>query len=244
MAVCRPVATARRSPPRPTYPAWRVPTLMPAPSLAHSSTVTASSYREVMSTRQRLGLACLISLNIVFGLGFVVWLLLPSHLPTPSDTVSTVALAQRISRPRLVVAVEAHPSPADLRAVAVRRCLAGTRSRSSPSRAQGSPYSPPSFRRKSRSSWCSAPCAAMKRLEHDGPLDVWILDEGNDPNVRSSRRRDRRQALLPQGCGPLEHRIRCLQGQDEGRQPQCVARRPRKSIRHRRPDGPRPRSSA
>ena len=25
---------------------------------------------------------------------------------------------------------------------------------------------------------------AMKRLEHDGPLDVWILDEGNDPDVR------------------------------------------------------------
>ena len=27
---------------------------------------------------------------------------------------------------------------------------------------------------------------AMKRLVHDGPVDVWLLDEGNDPDVRKA----------------------------------------------------------
>jgi cellulose synthase (UDP-forming) len=25
---------------------------------------------------------------------------------------------------------------------------------------------------------------AMKRIRHDGPMDVWLLDEGDDPDVR------------------------------------------------------------
>ena len=48
----------------------------------------------------------------------------------------------------------------------------------------GSPCSPRSCRARSRSSSSWRRCAAMQRIRHDGPLDVWLLDEGDDPAVR------------------------------------------------------------
>ena len=156
---------------------------------AHASALTGPlvdsdrvEFREAMSTRQRLGLACLILLNIVFGLGFVVWLLLPSHLPTSSDSVSTFALISGYLALALIVAVEfirvLQTSALWLFATALRDPVPIV---PKPGRAAVLTTIVPS---KEPLELVLRTLRAMKRLEHDGPLDVWILDEGNDPNVR------------------------------------------------------------
>ncbi len=140
-------------------------------------------YREVMSSGERLRLGCLIVLNIVFGLGFVVWLLLPSHLPTPADDLSTVALLSGYLALAMVVIVEV------IRVVQTSALWIFAAAAEDPVPMVPEPGSRvavlttivPS---KEPVELVLGTLRAMKRLEHDGPLDVWLLDEGNDPSVR------------------------------------------------------------
>lgn len=143
------------------------------------------NYHPVMSKRERLRLAGIVVLNIIIGGGFVVWLLLPWHLPTPSEGISAVVLLSGYIAITLVVAVEV----ARVLQTAALWILA-TRA------VDPTPMIPkPGLRvavlttivpSKEPLSLVLRTLRAMKRLEHDGALDVWILDEGNDENVRKA----------------------------------------------------------
>ena len=142
-------------------------------------------YHEVLSGSERLRLVCLIVLNIVFGLGFVVWLLLPGHLPTPADDVSTVALLSGYLALAMVVCVEA------IRVLQTTGLWVFAAAAEDPVPMVPTPGARvavlttivPS---KEPVELVLHTLRAMKCLEHDGPLDVWILDEGNDPDVRKA----------------------------------------------------------
>jgi hypothetical protein len=140
-------------------------------------------YQDVMSNRERITLGAIIVLNIGCGLGFVVWLLTPSHLPTPDDDISTWALLSGYLAITMVVGVEF-----------VRWLQTSTLWIFASAAADPVPMVPdPGLRAavlttivpsKEPIELVMRTLRAMKQLEHDGPLDVWILDEGNDENVR------------------------------------------------------------
>lgn len=140
-------------------------------------------YRDVMSMRERFQLGGIIVLNIVFGLGFVVWLLWPTHLPTPGEGVPLVALISGYVAITMVVGVEV------VRVLQTSALWIFATAMLDPV-----PMVPePGVRvavlttivpSKEPLELVLDTLRAMKRLEHDGPLDVWILDEGNDPTVR------------------------------------------------------------
>ena len=47
--------------------------------------------------------------------------------------------------------------------------------------------------------------AAAKRITYQGVLDVWLLDEGDDPAVRAVCARARGPALQPQEPARVQH---------------------------------------
>ena len=75
-----------------------------------------------------------------------------------------------------------------------------TRCRCGPRPGRGSRSSPPSCRARSRWRWCGPPWTARCGSATDGPLDVWLLDEGDDRRRCATLcARLGRAALLPQG---------------------------------------------
>ncbi|MCL2788540.1 MAG: glycosyltransferase [Micrococcales bacterium] len=142
-------------------------------------------YRKVMSRGERFKLGGIIALNLLFGVGFVVWLLLPWHLPMPGEGISPVALLSGYLAITMVVGVE------------VVRVLQTSSLWIFGTVAQDPvPMVPePGLRvavlttivpSKEPVDLVMRTLRAMKRLEHDGTLDVWILDEGDDPEVRQA----------------------------------------------------------
>ena len=68
--------------------------------------------------------------------------------------------------------------------------------------------------------------AAMRSPSGRGVKHVYLLDEGGAPEVRAMCAGSA-WPLHPQGRRPVEHRLGCVQGQDQGGQPQRLARQAR-----------------
>ncbi len=139
-------------------------------------------YRSVMPRgRDRLRSLVLVTAALVAEATFLVWLLQPSHLPVNQGgwtfylSMTMVATIGIIEVLRLVnVATLA-------RATLIAR--------------HPLPVAPPSGQRiafittivpsKEPIGLARTTLEAAVRLEYDGPFDVWLLDEGNDPDVKA-----------------------------------------------------------
>ena len=146
-------------------------------------------FRAVSGFGAKLVLTVLVLINGLTGLAFVGWLLLPEHVPGPG--VSGMGTWQ-LTVARLcfcaVIAVEAVRLIQNL-AVWVYAFKAK----------DPIPLTPPSGLRvamlttivpsKEPIEIVERTLLAMKQVLYDGHVDVWILDEGNDPAVQAMARR-------------------------------------------------------
>lgn len=144
-------------------------------------------FRQVLSRRERGVATVLVAANIIAGLVFVGWLGQPGHLPvgaglaSPMGWVTTAAfgLLVLLEIVRMVQAatlwsftlrakdpVPMEPRPG-LRVAVLTTIVPG----------------------KEPLELVSATLAAMRRIRYDGQVDVWILDEGDDPAVRRAAAR-------------------------------------------------------
>ncbi len=142
---------------------------------------TTVRYTDVLSRRQKVTLAALIVAQVVTGVGFVGWLVWPSHLPVLSQTGVALFVTSLVGV-ALMVGIEL------LRlAQGAALWLFSTRAK------DPVPLLAPKARRvavlttmvpgKEPLDLILATLEAMKRIRYDGLVDVWLLDEGNDPVV-------------------------------------------------------------
>ena len=138
-------------------------------------------YREAMSPRQRRGVLLLGWTHVLVALALTVVVLLPGHLPLlgvhpVSDALSVLGVAVMAAL-QLTTAVRTwtityhagrtldpipmRPVPG-LRVAVLTTIVPG----------------------KEPVELVMATLRAMRRIRHDGVLDVWLLDEGDDPEVR------------------------------------------------------------
>jgi hypothetical protein len=145
-------------------------------------------FRSVVSRKERWVLTLLVLLNLVTGVGFIGWLLLPWHVPGWSGGLSGVPLVAALVGFCLVVAVELmrlaqnaamwvfafhakDPVPVEP-PVGLRVALLTTIVPSS---------EPLDIAERT--------LRKMLQIAYLGQVDVWILDEGDDPRVKALARR-------------------------------------------------------
>ncbi|HEY6797839.1 MAG TPA: glycosyltransferase family 2 protein, partial [Kineosporiaceae bacterium] len=139
-------------------------------------------YRKVLSRRQHRAMVCLGGLQVAVAIALAVYLLLPDHLPRlrPGDYVgNTVMVLGVILMVILQLIVGTRSWILTYFAAQVRDPI---------------PMRPPSGWRvavlttivpgKEPVELVMTTLRAMKRIRHDGQLDVWLLDEGDDDDVR------------------------------------------------------------
>ncbi len=136
--------------------------------------------RQTITGRDRRTLKLLVSASLLSSLVFLVWLALPGHLPGGSpgtrSVVGIVAFAT-------ILVVEAIRIVQNSTLWMFARCAADP----IPMRPQGGMHVAvlttivPS---KEPIGLVARTLAAMKQIRHDRPVDVWILDEGDDPRVK------------------------------------------------------------
>lgn len=138
-------------------------------------------YRSNLSRRQRITVTAMGGLHMALAAALVVFLLLPDNLPTLSENpvVALVGVAGLLMLVGLqviaglrswsltyhtMVARDPIPMVAEpgLRVAVLTTIVPG----------------------KEPVELVMATLRAMKRIRHDGVLDVWLLDEGDDPEVR------------------------------------------------------------
>ncbi len=138
-------------------------------------------YRDALSPRQRRSVLALGWFHVVLALALVGYLLLPSNLPRLGRGVAVDVLAV-----------------AGLVVMVVLQLIAGLRTWTITYHAGQArdpiPMRPPPGLRvavlttivpgKEPLELVMATLRAMTRIRHDGLLDVWLLDEGDDPEVR------------------------------------------------------------
>ena len=140
------------------------------------------AYRSVMKRRRdRVGSLVLVAAAIVAESVFLVWLLQPGHMPVDQGDwkyylsltmVGTIGLIEALRLVNVATLVRAtmisrHPEPVAPQSghrVAFITTIVPTKE-------------PIEMARKT--------LAAAVALEYDGPFDVWLLDEGNDPDVKA-----------------------------------------------------------
>lgn len=141
-------------------------------------------YRSVLGSRERLVAALLVALNVGTGAVFVGWLAHPAHAPGGpgvAGLLGVVAFGMLVllELVRLLQCatlwvftlraqdpVPMRPRPG-LRVAVLTTIVPG----------------------KEPLDLVARTLAAMRRIRHDGRLDVWILDEGDDPEVRRAAAR-------------------------------------------------------
>ncbi|WP_432536942.1 glycosyltransferase family 2 protein [Kineococcus arenarius] len=130
---------------------------------------------------RRLPAAVLLTLALVFQVTFFVWMLMPSHWPTNTGSwlywlgmalVGSVGLVEFMRLVNVVMLVRTtaaltdpipvHPEPG--RRVAFLTTIVPG---------------------KEPVEMAEETLLAAKRIRYDGPMDIWLLDEGNDPEVRA-----------------------------------------------------------
>jgi cellulose synthase/poly-beta-1,6-N-acetylglucosamine synthase-like glycosyltransferase len=137
-------------------------------------------FRRLVRRDRRRGRAVLITMAaILFEVAFLVWLLLPGHLPV-DDGSWRYWLAMS-----LVVSIGAIEV---LRLVNVLTLTRATWLSSDPVPVAPEPGSRVAFLTtivpgKEPLDMAERTLAAAKRVRHDGVFDVWLLDEGDDPDV-------------------------------------------------------------
>lgn len=140
------------------------------------------AYRSVMTRpRDRVRSLALVAAAIVAETIFLVWLLQPAHMPVDQGgwkhhlslaMVGTIGLIEALRLVNVATLVRAtmisrHPEPvapqSGHRLAFITTIVPGKE--------------PVSMARKT--------LASAVRLEYDGPFDVWLLDEDNDPDVKA-----------------------------------------------------------
>jgi cellulose synthase (UDP-forming) len=145
------------------------------------------TFTDVMTRRQKATLSLLIGAQLLTGAIFVIWLVWPSHLPLMSEAGPWL-FASSLVGVALMVCIE------------LIRLAQGAALWLFASRAKDPvPLVPPSGMRvavlttmvpgKEPLQLILRTLGAMKQIEYDGRVDVWLLDEGDDPEVASACRR-------------------------------------------------------
>lgn len=139
-------------------------------------------YRGVLSRREKNVLRLLVGINIVAGASLLTWMVWPSHLP-PSGTAPEIIAG--VAGVLLMFGIEM----LRLTQSAALWLFAGYAKDPIPTRPQPGlrvavlttivPGKEPFY-------LVERTLRAMKRIAHDGPVDVWLLDEGDDPDVRAA----------------------------------------------------------
>lgn len=138
-------------------------------------------YTDVFSIRQKRTLYALISAQLITGVGFIVWLVWPNHLPVLSEA-GWLLFATSLAGVALMVAIEA----IRLAQGAALWLFSSFAKDPIPLRPQ------PGMRiamlttivpNKEPLEMILRTLQAMKAVEYDGQVDVWLLDEGGDPLV-------------------------------------------------------------
>ncbi len=139
-------------------------------------------YRSVMPRRRdRLRSIVLVTAALVAEATFLVWLLQPSHLPVDQGgwkfslsmlMVATIGIIEVLRLVNVATLVRAtliarHPVPV------------------APQSGHRVAFITTIVPSKEPIGMARATLAAAVRLEYDGPFDVWLLDEGNDPDVKA-----------------------------------------------------------
>jgi len=144
----------------------------------------AVRFRRVTSRGQRSTLTLLVGLNALTGLMFIGWLLLPAHVPGTGHSGPggwQLAVA-RISF-CIVVAVELLRLVQNF-AVWVFAFAAADPVPKAPQAGLRIALLTTIVPAKEPLHVVEQTLRAMRRIRYRGPVDVWILDEGNDPAVR------------------------------------------------------------
>jgi cellulose synthase/poly-beta-1,6-N-acetylglucosamine synthase-like glycosyltransferase len=148
---------------------------------AVSAPTGTTRFRPVLSRRERLAASVLVGCNIAVGATFVAWMALPAHLPLGglSEVARDAALAGYVlllvhalamlcQNATLWVfclrATDPVPvlAPTNLRVAVMTTIVPG----------------------KEPLELVARTLAAMTRIRYPGRVDVWILDEGDDPEVK------------------------------------------------------------
>jgi cellulose synthase (UDP-forming) len=147
----------------------------------------AVRYRPVLGRRERVTASVLVLLNVVAGVVFVTWLAHPAHIPTGpggSDVLAALAIVAfallvLLELVRLLQCATLWVFTLAARDPLPVRPARGTRVAVLTTIVPG----------KEPLDLVVTTLAAMRRLRHDGQVDVWILDEGDDPEVRRAAAR-------------------------------------------------------
>jgi cellulose synthase (UDP-forming) len=152
------------------------------PLQAADAEVSGVRYRRLLDFRARRRLGWLVVLNLAATATFIVWLALPERLPGLSPFGVPGHIAGRVAF-YTIVAVEI------LRFLQVGVLWIFARKACDPV-----PLEPPTGSRvavlttivpaKEPIAMVAKTLKAMKEIEHDCEIDVWILDEGDDPAVK------------------------------------------------------------
>ncbi|WP_432493714.1 glycosyltransferase family 2 protein [Kineococcus auxinigenes] len=130
---------------------------------------------------RRLPAAVLLALALLFQITFFVWMLLPSHWPTATGSwlywlgvvlvgcVGVVELLRLVNVVMLVRTTAALTDPVPVRPEPGRRVA----------------FITTIVPGKEPVEMAEETLLAAQRIRYDGPMDVWLLDEGNDPEVRA-----------------------------------------------------------
>jgi len=139
-------------------------------------------YKSIVHGKDKTRLSFVILLNILTGGVLVTWLLQPKHFPV-FDGTSRIAWLAGTAALLLVVGIEL------IRLVQISALWSFATKAKDPH-----PMTPQAGTRvavlttivpsKEPLDLVLRTLQAMKQLQHDGTVDVWLLDEGDDPDVR------------------------------------------------------------
>jgi len=164
-------------------------------------------FRLVASRRERAVLTLLVGASALTGIALVGWLLLPWHVPSPGvvGTGGPLVTAGRVGF-LCVVLVEI------IRLVQSAAIWTFARRAYDPT-----PMTPPPGLRvavlttivpaKEPVHLVARTLRAMRELSYDGVVDVWILDEGDDPRVRAVARSLGVKHFTRKGRSEYNHRV-------------------------------------
>jgi len=200
-------------------------------------------FRRVASPAQRAVLTTLALINALTAVAFIAWLLLPAHVPGPG-VVGFGGWRLGVARLSfcVVICVES------IRLVQNFAVWVFASAMKDPV-----PKAPPRGLRvamlttivpsKESISVVGRTLRAMREVRYRGQVDVWILDEGDDPAVKAMAERLGVHHFSRKGIARLQPGDRPVPGEDKVRQPQCVAGSLRALLRRGGADGPRPRAA-
>ncbi len=152
----------------------------PLVSIADTTTPYRIGYRGIMNKRDALKAFAIIALNITFGFTFIIWLLQPSHF-IRSDT-----FALNIATIGIIFCIAAIEIFRQLNLVSLSLAVLLARDPIpvSPQKDVRVAFTTTIVPSKEPFEVVAKTLAAMKAVSHTGTLDVWLLDEGDDPRIK------------------------------------------------------------